>query len=136
MNFYYTRSSGTALSKYSLNYSYRFAKSLFGMGRDFGNYKMGIDLGFINDRVLLNATYARNRSSNQLLMYSLPGITGFSGVTTNFPALVQNTSWELTLSTQNLNLKSFKWSSNINVTLPGNKLVSFPKPCHFQLFQK
>ncbi len=86
----------------------------------------GLDLGFFKDRILLNTTYARNRSSNQLLNYSLPSITGQTGIMQNFPATVQNTSWELTLRTENIQLKDFNWISNITLTVPQNKLVAFP----------
>jgi hypothetical protein len=86
----------------------------------------GIDLGFLADRIMISATYSRNRSSNQLLFYVLPTITGFGSYNINFPALVQNSSWELALSTVNLRNKSFQWSSSFNLTIPKNKLVSFP----------
>jgi TonB-linked SusC/RagA family outer membrane protein len=87
---------------------------------------VGIDLGFFNDRILLNVNYSRNRSSNQLLGYALPVITGFSRVTRNFPALVQNKDWELSLQSKNIVKKTFSWSSSFNVTVPSNKLISFP----------
>jgi TonB-linked SusC/RagA family outer membrane protein len=88
----------------------------------------GIELGFIKDRILLTATYVRNRSSNQLISYALPTVTGFSEMTQNFPALIQNTSWELSLSSVNIKSKnkSLSWTTNINLTIPHNKLVSFP----------
>jgi TonB-dependent starch-binding outer membrane protein SusC len=86
----------------------------------------GIDLGFFKDRVIITGTYSQNRSSNQLLRYSLPTITGNPGIYTNFPAVVQNTSWEFTLATINIKKKNLSWTSNINFTIPRNKLVSFP----------
>jgi TonB-linked SusC/RagA family outer membrane protein len=86
----------------------------------------GADFSFFHDRVMLNATYALNRSSNQLLSYNLPWITGFPGITDNFPATVKNTSWEFLLITNNFRVKSFSWVSSLNLTIPKNKLVSFP----------
>lgn len=86
----------------------------------------GLDLGFVKDRVLLNATYFLNRSSNQLLGYNLPLITGFSSVSENFPATVQNTGIEGTLSTINIKTKNFTWSTHVNLTIPRNKLIAFP----------
>lgn len=88
--------------------------------------QFGLDLGFINDRVLLNMTYARNRSSNQLITYPLPSITGQRGIYQNFPATVQNTSWEFSLNTANLKTKNINWSSTLNLTIPKNKLAAFP----------
>jgi hypothetical protein len=86
----------------------------------------GIDLGLFKDRVLFTANYAYNRSSNQLLTYLLPTITGFGGIAENFPATVQNTAWEFTLSAMNIRTKNFTWSSSLNLTIPRNKLVAFP----------
>ncbi len=87
---------------------------------------LGIDLGFLNDRILLNLNYYRNRSSNQLLSYSLPVITGFGGISRNFDAKVQNSGWEMTLNTENFRSKNFSWSSSLNVTINKNKLLKFP----------
>jgi TonB-linked SusC/RagA family outer membrane protein len=87
---------------------------------------IGIDLGFLNDRVLLTANYSRNKSSNQLLSYALPQLTGRNSVLLNFPATVQNTTWELSLNTENIKTKNLKWSTSINLSIPRNKLISFP----------
>jgi len=87
---------------------------------------LGMDLGFFGERILFTLNYNRNRSSNQLLSYPLPIITGFSGVSANFPATVQNTGWEFLLNTVNLRSRDFSWSSNVNLTIPRNKLAAFP----------
>ncbi|NII25845.1 SusC/RagA family TonB-linked outer membrane protein [Pseudoflavitalea sp. X16] len=86
----------------------------------------GVDLGLINDRIIINATYARNRSSNQLIAYTLPSTSGFTSVTKNLPATIQNTSWEFVLNTINVKGRNFYWSSSVNLTIPRNKLVNFP----------
>lgn len=86
----------------------------------------GVEVGLIKDRVLIGITYARNRSSNQLLSYSLPTITGFGAITTNFPATVQNASWEGSIQSTNIVNRKFKWTSSFNLTIPRNKLIAFP----------
>jgi TonB-linked SusC/RagA family outer membrane protein len=86
----------------------------------------GIDLGFVQDRIMLGVTYARNRSSNQLTSFVLPSLTGFSSITKNLPATIENTSWEFTLNTVNIKGRHFTWNSSANLTIPRNKLVSFP----------
>jgi len=88
--------------------------------------QMGIDLGFLGNRILLNSTYARNRSSSQLLFYPLPFTTGVSSIFQNFPATIQNTSWEFTLNTTNISTQGFSWSTSLNLTIPRNKLVAYP----------
>jgi len=86
----------------------------------------GLDLGFINDRILLHINYFNNRSSNQLLYYAVPVQTGFGSLPENLPATVQNSGFEISLNSINLRFKNFKWSSNITLTIPRNKLISFP----------
>ncbi|WP_448698165.1 SusC/RagA family TonB-linked outer membrane protein [Mucilaginibacter sp. AW1-3] len=87
----------------------------------------GLDLGFLQDRITIGVNYFRNRSSNQLLTYSLPLIASPTGnVTANFPASVQNTGWELTANSTNVKTKSFSWSTTFNLTAAKNKLLDFP----------
>lgn len=88
--------------------------------------QFGLDLGFLKDRILIYTGFARNRSSNELLSYDLPVITGFTSLAANFPATIQNTAWEYTVSTNNIKSKDFSWTTSINLTIPQNKLLSFP----------
>jgi TonB-linked SusC/RagA family outer membrane protein len=86
----------------------------------------GLDLGFANDRVLFTVNWYRNRSSNQLVNYPLPGVTGFPFIRSNLPALVENTGIELELSSVNVKNEMLGWTSSVNISIPSNKLVSFP----------
>jgi len=89
-------------------------------------FEVALELGFLNNRILLNTNWFLSRSDNQLLFYSLPSQTGFSGVTMNFPGKVQNKGWEFELSAAIINNKNFQWRTDFNLTIPENKLVSFP----------
>ena len=85
-----------------------------------------IELGFLNDRLNVNLSWYRNRSSNQLVGYPLPAITGFSIVEANLPATVENKGWEFEFSALPVNNNVFRWRSSFNLSIPRNKLVSFP----------
>lgn len=87
---------------------------------------VALELGFIHDRILLTAEAYQDRGGNQLIKYGLPLQTGFSGITENFPALVQNTGLEWDLSTKNVVTRSFTWTTTFNLTIPRNELLSFP----------
>lgn len=87
--------------------------------------QIGLELGFMKDKILFTINYNQNRSSNQLASSALPTITGFSGITRNIPAVVQNTGWEFTLATINIKTKNFYWGTNFNLTVPKNKLLSY-----------
>ena len=85
-----------------------------------------MELGFLNNRLLLTAILYRNSSGNQLVYYQLPSQTGFSNVTENWSANVQNTGWEFVVASSNVKTKKFSWNTSFNLTVPRNKLVSFP----------
>ncbi|WP_162141644.1 SusC/RagA family TonB-linked outer membrane protein [Pedobacter heparinus] len=88
--------------------------------------QLGVDLGFLKDRILLTANYSRNRCSNQLLDYDLPLIAGYTYINYNFPATLQNRAIDFNLKTVNLKNAALSWTSGINLTFPDNKLLSFP----------
>jgi TonB-linked outer membrane protein, SusC/RagA family len=86
----------------------------------------GIELGFLKDRIFLEANYYVNRGSDQLLSYTLSNVTGFSGINRNSPATIQNKGLEITLRTTNIRTKNFTWSTNFNISANRNKLVEYP----------
>lgn len=88
--------------------------------------EFGIELGFLQDRLLFNTARYRNRSWNQLITYQLPSQTGFNTVYENWDALVQNSGWEFTLQVIAVKNAAFSWNSSVNLTAPENKLLSFP----------
>ncbi|OJV71169.1 MAG: hypothetical protein BGO42_04730 [Flavobacterium sp. 40-81] len=85
-----------------------------------------LELGFLRDRIFLSTAWYRNRSDNQLVNYALPTQTGFASITQNLPALVQNTGVEFLLNTRNITTGVFKWTTDVNVSFPQNKLLKFP----------
>lgn len=87
--------------------------------------EFGLELGFLKDKINASVSYYRNRSDNSLVNYRVPSFTGFSTAIRNWPALVQNSGWEFTLNTQNINLGPVRWSSNFNLAWNRNKLVKF-----------
>lgn len=85
-----------------------------------------LELGFMGDRLLSTTAWYMDRGGNQLIRYGLPLQTGFSGITENFPALVQNSGWEEELTTRNITTRNLQWTTTLNLTLPFNRLLSFP----------
>jgi len=88
--------------------------------------ELALETGFFNDRIFVTAAWFRNRSSSQLVGVPLPGTTGFSSVQANLDATVENTGLELTLATTNIRKGNFNWNTSINLTIPKNRLLSFP----------
>lgn len=87
--------------------------------------ELGLDVGLWKDKVRFASSWYRERSGNQLIGLSLPSITGFTSVQGNFPATVENTGWELVLQIRPIQTIDFIWNSNLNLTLPKNRLIKF-----------
>ncbi len=85
-----------------------------------------LELGFLQDRILLTTAWFRNRSSNQLVNFRLPAQAGFAALLRNLDATVQNTGVEIELATKNINNKHLQWQTSFNITLPRNRLIRFP----------
>lgn len=88
--------------------------------------EVGLELGFLRDRISVEGNYYINSCSNQLVGYQLPRITGFPSVLRNSPATIQNKGMEFSLRTMNINGKNFKWSTSFNISANHNKLTAFP----------
>jgi TonB-linked SusC/RagA family outer membrane protein len=87
---------------------------------------VAVELGFLANRILLNIDRYQNRSSDQLVAYTIPSITGFTSYVANLPAIVKNTGWEFELSTKNIQTDKLSWTTAFNITIPKNELQSFP----------
>lgn len=85
-----------------------------------------LELGFIQDRILLTVSRFRNVSDNQIISYSLPTQTGFSTVLRNFPGRILNRGWELEATAVPVHNKHISWTASFNLTLPHNELLAFP----------
>ncbi len=103
----------------------RLANPLFGWERN-RKLELAIDLAVLEGRFEVNAGYFRNRSSDQLVGYSLPAVTGFESVQANFPATVQNSGYEIEARSANLATGAFSWTTYAHLTLPYNRLLAFP----------
>jgi TonB-dependent starch-binding outer membrane protein SusC len=101
---------------YNPDYSWATKKSL----------NVALDFGFFNNRLLLNATYYRDREGNQLVGYELPVQTGFTTVLGNLNADIQNKGYEFSATSTNIKTKDFTWTTNFNLTFNRNKLLAFP----------
>jgi TonB-linked SusC/RagA family outer membrane protein len=84
-----------------------------------------LELGFAEDRIMIEASWYRNRSSNQLVFNPLPWTTGFPFVVGNFDATVENSGWEFLLNTINISSDNIRWRTSINVSIQRNKLLKF-----------
>jgi TonB-linked SusC/RagA family outer membrane protein len=80
----------------------------------------GIDLGVLNDRIFLTATYYNEATTQLILDRQLPYSSGFDDVTQNAGEVV-NQGVELSLETQNF-VGEFRWTTSINATFNDNEV--------------
>ncbi|WP_221198095.1 SusC/RagA family TonB-linked outer membrane protein [Chitinophaga barathri] len=101
----------------------------------------GIQLGILDDRIGIEASWYQRRSGNQLLEFALPSATGFQSVTANFPATVQNRGIELSVSfnpirKSNIDLKIYANAfSNKNILLKYPGIEESPYASIFEVGQ-
>ena len=99
--------------------------------RNFGwevtrKFEVAMDLGLLNQRLVFNLGYYHNISSNQLVGVPMPATVGFTSMQANLDATVRNRGLEAVIQSVNLNSGDWKWTTNLNFTLPENKLLEFP----------
>ncbi|MBS1605474.1 MAG: SusC/RagA family TonB-linked outer membrane protein [Bacteroidetes bacterium] len=85
-----------------------------------------LETGFIKDRILFTVNWFTSRTGNQLINSPLAAQTGFTTYQANLPALLQSSGWEFELKTTNIKKHNLTWTSSFNLTIPRNKLLSFP----------
>ncbi|MBS1666360.1 MAG: SusC/RagA family TonB-linked outer membrane protein [Bacteroidetes bacterium] len=88
--------------------------------------EMAAELGFFEDRLTANFNYYKNKSGNQIIRYSLPSQTGFANILMNFPGVVQNTGYEISVNAAIIKNKNLQWNVVLNISHNKNTLVSFP----------
>ena len=88
--------------------------------------EIALDAGLFQDRITFSLAHYRNKSGNQLVGVPLPSLTGFTSVQANIDAVIENTGWEFTFSGKPFTKPNFSWETNLNFSIPKNKLLSFP----------
>lgn len=96
----------------------------------------GLSMSFLNDRINFETALYRERCNNQLTDYPTPVFSGFPSVTANWPANIQNSGWEFSLSAKLMSTKNFSWSVNVNGSINKNKLLAYPDIEHSPYYDK
>ena len=87
-------------------------------------YNAGIDLAFLNNRIVFNADAYLKETDDLLYNVPIPRTTGFSYITQNIGS-IENKGLEFLLVTKNL-VGDFKWDTNLNISLNRNKVTDLP----------
>ncbi|MBR4920221.1 MAG: TonB-dependent receptor [Prevotella sp.] len=93
-------------------------------------WNIGLDLGFLNDRINLTVDWYNKESRDMLMQMQLPSYMGTSGNGSSALAApwgnfghIRNTGVEITLNTHPL-VGKFQWDSELQFSINRNKLVA------------
>jgi len=91
---------------------------------------IGINLGFLKDRIQLEADYYVKNTDNLLLENPLPWYMGSNGQGAVTAPMVnigslENRGWGITLNTTNITNRDFTWTSNLNLSHFKTKIKKF-----------
>ncbi len=76
-------------------------------------FEMGIDLGFLNNRISFQATYYHQKNKDQIISLDVSGASGYSSTVVN-AGLIENKGIELSLSANPVKTRFFSWNTTIN----------------------
>ena len=89
-------------------------------------YNAGIDLGLFKGRINISAEVYNKRTEDLLINADTPPSLGISTIWKN-SGTVRNTGLELTLSTVNVKIKDFKWTTDFNISFNKNQVLELPE---------
>jgi TonB-linked SusC/RagA family outer membrane protein len=85
-------------------------------------FNLGLDLGFLKDRITLTTNYYNNTTKNILLDVQLPGYSAFTSSILNSGS-IRNKGLELEIASANIRGKKFKWNTNFNISFNRNEIL-------------
>jgi len=87
------------------------------------SFEVGVDLGFLANRLTVDFSYYANQSKNQILSIPIPGSTGYGFSVVN-AGEIQNRGVELALRGSPIKTQKFTWELFGTFTRNRNKVVS------------
>lgn len=85
--------------------------------------ELGLNLGFFNNRIGIDAAVFESNSTNQIFNVAVSPSSGFDTRTTNVGQL-RNRGFELSITGTPIRRNGFKWDMTLNYTLIRNNVVS------------
>lgn len=91
------------------------------MWENTASYNVGLDFGFINNRLRGSVDVYHKETKNMLIYEKLPGFSGFSGIWTNL-GQVNNDGVELSLTSTNIQNHNFTWETTFGFSYNKNTI--------------
>ncbi|MCF0176062.1 MAG: SusC/RagA family TonB-linked outer membrane protein [Bacteroidales bacterium] len=86
------------------------------------SFNAAIDFGFLNDRITGTLDVYTMKTTDMIMPQPLQSFTGFATITTNL-GQVDNTGFELSLNSLNIDRKNFQWETQFSFSYNKNKIV-------------
>lgn len=84
-------------------------------------FDVGVDVGFLKNRINLELSYYYKKTNNLLLARPLPYTTGYTSVMDNI-GQVDNQGIDLMLNTVNIDTKDFRWETTFSLNYNKNEI--------------
>ncbi len=85
---------------------------------------IGLDIGLLDMRLLINADYYMMTTSDLLFSQPLPQYSGYSSLLSNI-GKVENKGFELSITSVNID-SELKWETSFNISTNKNKILELP----------
>lgn len=95
------------------------------------NFNIGLDFGFLNNRINGTIEYFNRASKDLLFSRDLVPSTGFSSLDANIGKL-KNYGWEFTVNATPVMTRDWTWRLSVNATTYKNKIVQLPTEVMWQ----
>lgn len=84
-------------------------------------YNIGLDYGFINDRITGSVEYYLMKTHDMIMNQRLPGFSGFSSIATNLGE-VRNSGVEILINSINIKRDNFEWYTSLGFSYNKNEI--------------
>lgn len=90
---------------------------------------IGVDAGFFQDRITVEANIYNKRTTNVLLQLPVYAVSGFSSYNSN-AGVINNKGYELGINSVNLKGHAVTWSTNFSISGNISKIITLPTPIY------
>lgn len=98
------------------------------------SYEIGAELGFLRNRLTLDATYFVQQSRNQITTIPVSNATGFASFVAN-AGVIENRGFELLLTGRIISKPKFGWSASLNWSKLNGTIKTMPDGIQEIIFQ-
>lgn len=88
---------------------------------------VGVEIGLFKGRISIEADYYYRKTTDMLLDAPVPRTSGYATIRRNVGSM-QNQGIELGINTVNIERAGFQWTSNFNISMNRNKVLSLATP--------